>query len=108
MRLLNPVAIGFDEAIAIAVVGLGVNLASAWLLREDHDHGHHHHNDHAHGHYHHHHHDHNIRSAYLHVLADALTSVLAIVALLAGKFYGLSWMDPAMGIVGAIVIATGP
>ena len=105
MRLLNPVTIGFDEAIAIAVVGLGVNLASAWLLREDHDHGHHHYHDHAHGHHHHHHHDHNIRSAYLHVLADALTSVLAIVALLAGKFYGLSWMDPAMGIVGAIVIA---
>ena len=100
VRLLNPVAIGFDEAIAIAVVGLGVNLASAWLLRDDHDRDHHH--DHAH---HHHHHDHNIRSAYLHVLADALTSVLAIVALLAGKFYGLSWMDPVMGIVGAIVIA---
>ena len=105
VRLLNPVAIGFDEAIGIAVVGLGVNLASAWLLREDHDHGHHHHHDHPHGHQHHQHHDHNIRSAYLHVLADALTSVLAIVALLAGKFYGLSWMDPAMGIVGAIVIA---
>ena len=102
VRLLNPVAIGFDEAIAIAVVGLGVNLASAWLLRDDHDHGHHHHHDHGHGH---HHHDHNMRSAYLHVLADALTSVLAIVALLAGKFYGMSWMDPAMGVVGAVVIA---
>jgi cation diffusion facilitator family transporter len=101
VRLLNPVAIGFDEAIGIAVVGLGVNLASAWLLRDEHDHGHHHH-DHAHDD---HNHDHNIRSAYLHVLADALTSVLAIVALLAGKFYGLSWMDPAMGVIGAIVIA---
>jgi cation diffusion facilitator family transporter len=101
VRLLNPVAIGFDEAIGIAVVGLGVNLASAWLLRDEHDHGHHHH-DHAHDD---HNHDHNIRSAYLHVLADALTSVFAIVALLAGKFYGLSWMDPAMGVIGAIVIA---
>ena len=102
VRLLNPVAIGFDEAIAIAVVGLGVNLVSAWLLRDDDNHGRHHHHDHAPGH---HHHDHNIRSAYLHVLADAVTSVLAIVALLAGKFYGLSWMDPATGIVGAIIIA---
>jgi cation diffusion facilitator family transporter len=109
VRLLNPVAIGFDEAIAIAVVGLGVNLASAWLLRDDHEHGHTHHHsggDHPHhDHDHQHHHDHNMRSAYLHVLADALTSVLAIVALLAGKFYGLDWMDPLMGVVGALVIA---
>jgi cation diffusion facilitator family transporter len=102
VRLLNPVAIGFDEAIVIAFVGLGANLASAWLLRDDHDHGHRHRHDHGHGH---HHHDHNMRSAYLHVVTDALTSVLAIVALLAGKFYGLSWMDPAMGVIGAIVIA---
>lgn len=103
VRLLSPVAIGFDEAIAIAVVGLGVNLASAWLLRDDHAHGHapgHDHHDH-----HHHHHDHNLRAAYLHVLADALTSILAIIALLAGKLYGLSWMDPLMGVVGALVIA---
>ena len=103
VRLINPVTIGFDEAIAIAIVGLGVNLASAWLLRDDHDHGHQHHH-HEHGRHHHHHHDHNLRAAYLHVLADALTSVLAIVALLAGKFFGLSWMDPVMGIVGAVVI----
>jgi cation diffusion facilitator family transporter len=106
VRLLNPVAIGFDEAIAIAVVGLGVNLASAWLLRDDHEHGHSQdHDHHDHDHHHHHHHDHNLRSAYLHVLADALTSILAIIALLAGKLYGLSWMDPLMGVVGALVIA---
>lgn len=95
-RLLNPVAISFDEATVIAVIGLGVNLASAWLLRDRHEHAH------EHGH---HHHDHNLRAAYLHVLADATTSVLAIVALLAGRFYGWVWMDPMMGIVGAIVIA---
>jgi cation diffusion facilitator family transporter len=108
VRLLHPVTIGFDEAIAIAVVGLGVNLASAWLLRDDHEHSHaqgHDHHDHDHDHHHHHHHDHNLRSAYLHVVADALTSILAIIALLAGKLYGLSWMDPLMGVVGALVIA---
>jgi cation diffusion facilitator family transporter len=101
LRLLNPVSIGFDQAIAIAVVGLGVNLGSAWLLGAGHDQDHHpeHHDDHGH------HHDHNLRSAYLHVLADALTSVLAIVALVAGRFYGWGWMDPAMGIIGALVIA---
>lgn len=87
-------------AIAIAVVGLGVNLLSAWLLRESHDHHHngdHHDHDHAH--------DHNLRGAYLHVVADALTSVLAIVGLLAGRLYGWVWMDSLMGIVGAGVIA---
>ncbi|MDQ8730707.1 CDF family Co(II)/Ni(II) efflux transporter DmeF [Bradyrhizobium sp. LHD-71] len=102
-RLLAPVPISFNEAIVIAVVGLGVNLASAWLLREDHDHGHHHGHDH---HHHHRHHDSNLRAAYLHVLADALTSVLAIAALLAARFYGWVWMDPAVGIVGAVVIAS--
>jgi cation diffusion facilitator family transporter len=97
-RLFKPVTISFDEATVIAVIGLGVNLASAWLLRDRHEH--------AHGHEQgHHHHDHNLRSAYLHVLADALTSVLAIVALLTGRFYGWVWMDPIMGIVGAVVIA---
>src|SRR5262245_14964173 len=97
-RLLSPVAIGFDPAMAIAALGLAVNLASAWLLWDDH-----HETDHArspHGH-----HDHNLRAAYLHVLADALTSVLALVALLAGRLYGWVWMDPLMGIVGAGVIA---
>ena len=106
LRLLEPVSIRFDQAIAIAVIGLGVNLASAWLLRDGHSHGGH---DHAHDshhedHEHHHHHDHNLRAAYLHVIADALTSVLAIVGLLAGRLYGWVWMDPLMGIVGALVI----
>jgi len=101
-RLFNPVPISFDWAIAIAVVGLAVNLGSAWLLREEHEHRHAH--PHRDGH-HHHAHDHNLRGAYLHVLADALTSVLAIVALLAGRLYGWVWMDPAVGIVGALVIA---
>lgn len=96
-RLFDPVTIGFSEALPIAVVGLLMNLASAVLL---HDGGDSYHHDHGH------HHDSNLRAAYVHVLADALTSVLAIVALLAGKFYGLTWMDPAMGIVGAIVIAS--
>lgn len=105
LRLLNPVPISFDQAIAIAVVGLAVNLGSAWLLRDEHSH-HHTHDGHEHDHDHHHHaHDHNLRAAYLHVLADALTSVLAISALLAARFFGWVWMDPAMGIVGALVIA---
>ncbi|HXE88600.1 MAG TPA: CDF family Co(II)/Ni(II) efflux transporter DmeF [Hyphomicrobiaceae bacterium] len=105
-RLYNPVSIGFDQAIAIAVLGLGVNLASAWLLREDPMHGHHAEaldGPHAHGHRH--RHDHNLRAAYAHVLADALTSVLAIAALLAGRFFGWVWMDPVMGLVGAVIIA---
>jgi len=76
-----------------------VNLASAWLLNEQHEDEHEHHHD------HHHHHDHNLRAAYLHVLADAMTSVLAIGALLTGRFFGWTWMDPVMGIVGALVIA---
>ncbi len=104
-RLLAPVVISFDQAILIAVLGLVVNLASAWLLFDEE----HHHPGHGHGHdeHHPHHsvHDHNIRSAYLHVLADAMTSVLAIVGLLAGRLYGWVWMDPLMGIVGALVIA---
>lgn len=98
-RLMNPVAISFHEAAIIAVVGLAVNLASAWLL---HDGGHH---GHDHGHAHDHGHDNNLRAAYVHVLADALTSVLAIFALVMGAIYGLQWIDPAMGIVGAVVIA---
>ena len=103
-RLLDPQSIHFNEAIVVASVGLVVNLLSAWLLQSGHDHSHHHHHDHA-GHHHHHHHDHNLRAAYLHVLADALTSVLAIVALLCGKAFGWIWMDALMGIVGAVVIA---
>ncbi len=94
-RFFSPVAIRFDEAIAVAVLGLIVNLVSALILKEKHG-GH----DHDH-----HHEDHNLKAAYLHVLADALTSVLAIVALTTGRFLGWVWMDPLMGIVGAIVIA---
>lgn len=114
VRLAAPVGIRFDEAIAVAVLGLIVNLASAWLLHDEghhgahrhDDHGHQHHDrhDHSHGHAH-GHADHNLRSAYFHVLADALTSVLAIGGLLAGRTYGWLWMDPLVAIVGAIVIA---
>jgi cation diffusion facilitator family transporter len=139
LRLANPVQISFSQAIAVAIVGLAVNLVSAFLLKDDHQHpghshgghshgghihaagAHHHdHTDHGHDHHSHdhgHHHedghhaapkpatDNNLRAAYLHVMADALTSVLAIVALLAGSIYGWLWLDPAMGIVGALVIA---
>ncbi|ADR61936.1 MULTISPECIES: CDF family Co(II)/Ni(II) efflux transporter DmeF [Pseudomonas] len=101
-RLLAPGPIHYDEAILIAVVGLAVNLICAWLLRDDHHHHDHHGDDH---HPDHHHHDLNLRSAYLHVMADAATSVLAIVALLAGKFWGASWLDPVMGLVGALLVA---
>jgi len=101
-RFIQPVAISFDGAIFVAIIGLVVNGVSAWILGDaGHDHGHSHGHDHGH---HHHHHDHNRRAAYLHVLADALTSVLAIVALLAGKYAGWNWMDPMMGIIGAILV----
>ena len=108
-RLMRPQAIQYDEAIVIAVVGLAVNLVCAWWLR-GHHHGHDHEHEHAqheheHGHGHGHHQDLNVRSAYLHVLADAATSVLAIIALLGGKFWGLAWLDPVMGLVGAVLIA---
>ncbi|QDZ09389.1 CDF family Co(II)/Ni(II) efflux transporter DmeF [Devosia ginsengisoli] len=110
LRFANPVTINFQQAIIVAVVGLAVNLLCAWLLRDDHSHHGHHHHDHAHDHEHPHDHahhagDNNLRAAYLHVLADALTSVLAIVALVLGSLYGWNWMDPAMGIVGGLVIA---
>lgn len=117
-RLLMPELIRFDEAILVAQVGLLINLLSALLLGDHHDH--HHGHGHAHGdedehqhhdHHHHHHdhdhdhdHDHNLRAAYLHVMADALTSVLAIIALVAGKYYGWAWLDTVMGFVGATVI----
>lgn len=114
LRLLDPVAINFREAIAIAVVGLVVNLVSAWLLHDDHGHhhGHSHAHAHAHGHEHdddHHHghsggRDNNLRSVYVHVIADAMTSVLAIVALLLGSRFGWTFLDPVMGIVGGLVI----
>jgi cation diffusion facilitator family transporter len=104
-RLFNPVEIAFNQAIVVAVLGLVVNGASMIMLG-----GHHHDSDHDHQHTDSHHHshthaDHNLRAAYLHVLADALTSLLAIFALLTGKYLGLNWMDPAMGIVGAILVA---
>ena len=94
-RLYHPQNIHFNEAILVAVLGLAINLISAFLL-QDHP-GHDSHED--------HHHDHNLKAAYLHVLADALTSVLAIIALFSGKYFGLNWMDPIMGIVGALVIS---
>jgi cation diffusion facilitator family transporter len=92
---------------AIAALGLGVNLVSAWLLGAAHHHGHDHGHDHHHGHDHphDHHHDLNLKSAYVHVLADAATSVAALVALAGGWLYGWSWLDPVMGIVGAVVVA---
>jgi cation diffusion facilitator family transporter len=116
LRLRSPVPIYFHEAIAVAFLGLAVNIACAWLLKDDHEH----HHDHGGHHHHHDHHEHahdghvhskvasadnNLRAAYVHVLADALTSVLAIMALTLGSFYGWIWLDPIMGIVGALVIA---
>jgi len=92
-RFLNPLVISFNEAIVVACIGLIVNLVSAWMLRDQHE-------DHHGGHQH----DHNLRAAYLHVLADALTSLFAIFALLTGKIFGWIWMDAAMGIVGSIII----
>lgn len=103
-RLLAPAAIRYDQAIAIAVLGLLVNLLCAWLLRGGHQ-GHHHAHG-AHDHAHHGHDDLNLRSAYMHVVADAATSVLAILALFGGKLWGANWLDPAMGIVGAALVAS--
>jgi cation diffusion facilitator family transporter len=114
-RLLAPKSVAFGEATLVAVIGLGVNLVSALLLGggHHHAHGHDHDHDHDHGHDHDHHdhaphghHDNNLRAAFIHVLADALTSVLAIAALLAGRYLGWIWLDPMMGIVGAAVIAS--
>ncbi len=106
-RLWSPAQIGFDEALWVAVIGLVVNLVSAWLLRDQHDH-HHAHHDHDHDHDH----DHaaapgrdlNRHAAFIHVLTDGLTSVAAIIALLGGKYFGWNWLDPLMGIIGAVVI----
>lgn len=116
-RLIDPRSVAFGQATLVAILGLVVNLVSAVLLsggghhhgRHGHGHGHHHdhdhHDDHDHQHGHGGHRDNNLRAAYIHVLADALTSVLAIIALLAGRYMGWVWLDPLMGIVGAIVIA---
>jgi cation diffusion facilitator family transporter len=108
-RLFNPAPIRFDEAIPVAILGLAVNVLSAWLLSTGHDSGHPHHGHDHHGHDHGndghaHHHDLNLRSAYLHVVADAATSVLAIVALAGGKYFGATWLDPVMGIVGTVLV----
>jgi cation diffusion facilitator family transporter len=97
-RIIDPHTIQFNEAIAVASLGLLINIISAFLLKDEHHHHHHDHGD------HHHHHDHNLRAAYLHVLADALTSLLAIIALVSGKYFGWDWLDPIMGIVGAVII----
>lgn len=126
LRLLNPQNVAFGQATVVAVIGLAVNLVSALLLGGGHQH-HHGHDHHGHGHDREHHeghddqghhgaghaghgktrhHDNNLRAAFLHVLADALTSVLAIAALLAGRYLGWMWLDPVMGIVGAAVIAS--
>jgi cation diffusion facilitator family transporter len=99
VRLVHPVPIAYGEAIAVAALGLGVNLVSAWLLRDTHDHSH----GHAHGHRH---HDNNLRAAYVHVLADAATSVLAILALVIAMVAQWVWADPAVGIIGSLVIAS--
>lgn len=96
-RIIEPRIIRFDEAITIAAVGLVVNIVCAFLLKGDHEHSHHDHQG--------HHHDHNLRAAYIHVLADAMTSLLAIVALVAGKYMGWNWFDPIMGMIGAVIIA---
>ncbi len=109
-RFLNPVQINFNAAIGVSVIGFVVNILSAILLWGSHDH--HHHDDHHHHHHHHHDinlnqdhvHDHNHKSALIHVIADALTSLFAIVALFLGKYFSWHWADPIMGVVGAIVI----
>lgn len=114
-RLLDPSPIHYQQAMLVAALGLLVNLACAWLLRDGHahhGHGHSHHHHHHPHHHHHHHHDHhahrhdlNLRAAYLHVLADAATSLLAIVALAGGLLWNAAWLDPLMGIVGAVLVS---
>lgn len=104
MRFLKPVKVAFGEATLVAIVGLIINIISAFLLGHDHSHDHGHGHDHDDDH-HHGHADNNLRAAYVHVLTDALTSVLAIAALLAGRYLGWWWLDPAVGILGSIVIA---
>ncbi len=106
-RIISPQEIHYKEAIVVAIIGLVVNLVCAVILGNAHDHGndHHHHHEHGHGHHGHGQHDDlNLKSAYFHVIADAATSVLAIIALIGGWMYGWNWLDPAMGIVGAILV----
>ena len=105
-RIISPQAIQYEEAIVVGVLGLIVNAVCAYILGKAHHH-HDHPHDHAHHSHEHHgqHHDLNLKSAYFHVVADAFTSVLAIVALLGGWLYGWAWLDPVMGIVGAVLVA---
>ncbi|WP_070336688.1 CDF family iron/cobalt efflux transporter AitP [Pseudomonas aeruginosa] len=109
-RLLDPSPIHYRQAMLVAALGLLVNLACAWLLRDGHahhghGHSHHHHHHHHHHDHHAHRHDLNLRAAYLHVLADAATSLLAIVALAGGLLWNAAWLDPLMGIVGAVLVS---
>ena len=106
-RLWAPQEIHYPEAMAVAIFGLVINLVCALILGNAHDHGHHHEHghDHDHDHHHHDHHDLNLKAAYIHVITDAATSVLAIAALAGGWFYGWAWLDPATGIVGAVLVA---
>jgi cation diffusion facilitator family transporter len=104
-RLWAPQTIQYPEAIAVAILGLVVNLVCALILGKAHNHDHGHSHDHAHGHDHHHHEDLNLKAAYIHVITDAATSLLAIAALAGGWFYGWDWLDPATGILGAVLVA---
>lgn len=105
-RLIHPIDIQYNQAIPIAILGLVVNLICAWLLHDGHHHHHHHHHHHEESaHSHHHEHDLNQKAAFLHVVADAVTSVFAIVALFAGKYMGWSFLDALLGILGAILVA---
>lgn len=107
VRLLHPVQIAYGEAIAVATLGLVINIVSAWLLRDDNVHHHGHGHDHSHIHVHgHHYHDNNLRAAYVHVMADAATSILAIAALLVAMYAQWVWADPAVGIIGSLVIVS--
>lgn len=104
-RLISPEPVLYGEAMIVAVAGLLINLACALILDGAHDHQHTHDHAHPHDHHHDHHHDLNLKAAYVHVLTDALTSVLAILALAGGWWLGWYWLDPAMGLIGAILVA---
>jgi len=104
-RLFSPQSIRFDEAIGVAIIGLIVNVVSAFLLHDHHQHHGHAHHDHDDEDHSHQHHDHNLKAAYFHVLADTLTSFFAIIALVSGTYFNWLWADALMGIVGAIIIA---
>jgi cation diffusion facilitator family transporter len=104
-RIINPINILFNQAIIVAVIGLIVNIASAFILGSGSSGKSHNHHEHSRSQTHDHHHDHNLKAAYLHVITDAMTSVLAIFALFTAKYFGYTWADPVVGIIGAIVIA---